>query len=309
MRWTTYISPTDGSQHAGLLRDGRIHGLFDVVGLVDLLGVPERLEQAAEQAASDPFEVVEFASAEVLAPVPVPPSVRDFYAFEAHVLACSRALDQPVSPEWYELPVFYFQNPQATREYQTDVEIAPGSQRFDFELEVAAVVGRPGRDLRPEEADTHIAGYMLMCDWSARDLQAREMRQTLGPVKGKDTATSYGPFLITPDELTPRRAGNAYDLGLTASVNGTCYSSGNLGDLYWTFGQMLAYASRGTALTTGDIIGSGTVGTGCILELSLVHGGEQYPFLKPGDHVELQGDELGTISSHIVEGRNVIPLC
>jgi 2-keto-4-pentenoate hydratase/2-oxohepta-3-ene-1,7-dioic acid hydratase in catechol pathway len=263
---------------------------------------------AAERAKSDPIDVLELETAEVLAPVPVPPSVRDFYAFESHVLACAKALDQPINPDWYELPVFYFQNPQATRGHRADVEMAPGSTRFDFELEVAAVVGRAGRDLHPEEAEEHIAGYMLMSDWSARDLQAREMKQTMGPVKGKDTATSYGPWLVTPDELSGRRGATAYDLKMTASVNGRPYSEGNLGDLHWSFGQMLAYASRGTLLVPGDIIGSGTVGTGCILELSLVHGEDQYPFLKVGDEVNLEVEELGFISTTIRHGSDVIPL-
>ena len=308
MRWTTYISPSDQSAHVGLVEAGRIHGLPETTRLLDLLDDTERMSAAAERALGDPVDVLDVGTAEVLAPIPVPPSVRDFYAFEAHVLACSKALDQPINPDWYELPVFYFQNPQATRGHLKDVELAPGTTRFDFELEVAVVVGKAGRDLQPGEVEQHIAGYMLMSDWSARDLQAREMKQTMGPVKGKDTATSYGPFLVTPDELAGRRAGNAYDLKMTASVNGRPYSSGNLADLHWTFGQMMSYASRGTELVPGDIIGSGTVGTGCILELSLVHGEEEYPFLKPGDAVRLEAEELGFISCHMLPGTDIIPL-
>ncbi len=308
MRWTTYVSPSDSTTHVALVDDNKLHGVRDTTQLIELLDDAEAMAAAAERAKSDPIDVLELETAEVLAPVPVPPSVRDFYAFESHVLACAKALDQPINPDWYELPVFYFQNPQATRGHRADVEMAPGSTRFDFELEVAAVVGRAGRDLHPEEAEEHIAGYMLMSDWSARDLQAREMKQTMGPVKGKDTATSYGPWLVTPDELSGRRGATAYDLKMTASVNGRPYSEGNLGDLHWSFGQMLAYASRGTLLVPGDIIGSGTVGTGCILELSLVHGEDQYPFLKVGDEVRLEVEELGFISTTIRHGSDVIPL-
>jgi 2-keto-4-pentenoate hydratase/2-oxohepta-3-ene-1,7-dioic acid hydratase in catechol pathway len=308
MRWTTYVSPSDSTTHVALVDDNKLHGVRDTTQLIELLDDAEAMAAAAERAKSDPIDVLELETAEVLAPVPVPPSVRDFYAFESHVLACAKALDQPINPDWYELPVFYFQNPQATRGHRADVEMAPGSTRFDFELEVAAVVGRAGRDLHPEEAEEHIAGYMLMSDWSARDLQAREMKQTMGPVKGKDTATSYGPWLLTPDELSGRRGATAYDLKMTASVNGRPYSEGNLGDLHWSFGQMLAYASRGTLLIPGDIIGSGTVGTGCILELSLVHGEDQYPFLKVGDEVRLEVEELGFISTTIRHGSDVIPL-
>lgn len=308
MRWTTYVSPSDSTTHVALVDDNKLHGVRDTTQLIELLDDAEAMAAAAERAKSDPIDVLELETAEVLAPVPVPPSVRDFYAFESHVLACAKALDQPINPDWYELPVFYFQNPQATRGHRADVELAPGSTRFDFELEVAAVVGRAGRDLHPEEAEEHIAGYMLMSDWSARDLQAREMKQTMGPVKGKDTATSYGPWLVTPDELSGRRGAKAYDLKMTASVNGRPYSEGNLDDLHWSFGQMMAYASRGTLLVPGDIIGSGTVGTGCILELSLVHGEDQYPFLKVGDEIRLEVEELGSISTTIRQGSDVIPL-
>lgn len=307
MHWSTYVSPIDRAERVGLVSEGRIYGLSDRRTLIDLLPEPDAMAAAAEQALADPLEVVELADADVLAPVPRPPSVRDFYAFESHVLACSQALDQPVNPDWYELPVFYFQSPQATRGYRADVELAPGSQRFDFELEVAVVIGRAGKDMHPDEAEDHIGGYLLMSDWSARDVQAREMKQTMGPVKAKDTATSYGPYLVTPDELV-RDGGNAFSIPLTASVNGRRYSEGNLRDLYWSFGQLLAYASRGTRLVPGDVIGSGTVGTGCILELSLVHGVTEYPFLAEGDLVELTGEGLGTIVSRITAGSEPIPL-
>jgi 2-keto-4-pentenoate hydratase/2-oxohepta-3-ene-1,7-dioic acid hydratase in catechol pathway len=308
MRWTTYISPSDNAAHVALVEGNQLHGLRDNTRLLELLDNPDAMAAAAERAKTDPVEVLDLEAADVLAPVPAPPSVRDFYAFESHVLACAKALDQPINPDWYELPVFYFQNPQATRGYRADVEVAPGSTRFDFELEVAAVVGKAGKDLHPDEAEDHIAGFMLMSDWSARDLQAREMKQTMGPVKGKDTATSYGPWLVTPDELGDHRGGNAYDLRMTASVNGRPYSEGNLGDLHWSFGQMMAYASRGARLVPGDIIGSGTVGTGCILELSLVHGEKEFPFLNVGDEVRLEAQELGFISTTIRQGSDVIPL-
>jgi 2-keto-4-pentenoate hydratase/2-oxohepta-3-ene-1,7-dioic acid hydratase in catechol pathway len=169
-------------------------------------------------------------------------------------------------------------------------------------------VGRGGSDLDPATAEEHIAGYLVMCDWSARDVQQHEMLGNLGPAKGKDTATSFSGFLVTPDELEPYRGGNAYLLAMTASVNGKLYSKGSFADIYWRFGQLLAYASRGTTLRTGDIIGSGTVGTGCILELSTVHGTQAYPWLQPGDSVRLEVEDLGVIESAIVPGPPVVPL-
>ena len=142
-----------------------------------------------------------------------------------------------------------------------------------------------------------------MNDWSARDLQRREMRLSLGPAKGKDFATTLGPFLVTPDELEPFREGEAYDLAMTATVNGKEYSRASLAEIYWSFGEMLAYASRGTRVVPGDVIGSGTCGTGCILELSLVHGEQAYPWLSPGDHVALEVEHLGRVVNRVVEGK------
>jgi 2-keto-4-pentenoate hydratase/2-oxohepta-3-ene-1,7-dioic acid hydratase in catechol pathway len=309
MRWTTYLSPTDGREHAALLSDGSLHGLRGANRLIDLLGDDgELLASSAEQALADPLDVVAEADAELRAPIPVPPSVRDFYAFETHVRTYREANGQTMNPDWYETPVFYFQNPMAVRSARADVPMPPGCVRYDFELEFAAVIGRPGGNLRPDEGEAHIAGYTLLCDWSARDLQAQEVQHGMGPVKGKDTATSLGPWLITPDELEGRRKGQAFDLEMTASVNARPYSKGNAADLYWSFGQMISYASRGTRVQTGDVIGSGTVGTGCILELSTVHSSAEYPWLQPGDEVRLEADLLGAITTRITEPQQLHPL-
>jgi 2-keto-4-pentenoate hydratase/2-oxohepta-3-ene-1,7-dioic acid hydratase in catechol pathway len=147
-----------------------------------------------------------------------------------------------------------------------------------------------------------------MSDWSARDLQGQEMKGLLGPAKGKDTATSFSAALVTPDEIAPYRAGKAYDLEMTAAVNGKPYSKGRFSDIYWRFGELLAYASRGTTLIPGDVIASGTVGTGCILELSRAHGTDAYPWLQPGDRVRLEVAHLGAIESTITAGPPVKPL-
>ncbi|MER6212135.1 fumarylacetoacetate hydrolase family protein [Streptomyces sp. NPDC001642] len=307
MKWCTHRSE-DGGTRPGLVIDDHIRLLPGDRQLIDLLGVPDGLAAAANLAVSDPHEIVPLDPRHLFAPIPTPPSVRDFMAFEEHVVTSSAALGLEVDPDWYEIPVFYFSNPAAVHGPEADVRISPGSSMFDYELEIAAVVGTGGSDLHPDKAADHIAGYMLLCDWSARDLQAREMRQSLGPAKGKDSATSFGPFLVTPDELADRASGNAYDIGMRAYRNGELYSSGNLADLYWSFGQMLAYASRGTRLVPGDVIGSGTVGTGCVLELSRVHGVEEFPFLEPGDTVRLEADRLGAIESTMLLADEPIPL-
>jgi len=309
MRWATYVSPVDRAEHPGLLHSGAIHGLRDPARLIDLLGDDgTRLRAAADRALADPLDVIAEGNAVLRAPIPIPPSVRDFYAFEEHVVTAHRARGAEVNPDWYELPVFYFSNPAAIFGPRDDIAISPSSERFDYELEIAAIVGRGGSDLSPDDAETYIAGYTILADWSARDLQARERALNLGPVKGKDSATGLGPYLVTPDELEGKRSGNAYDLRMTAAVNGKPYSAGNFKDIYWTYGQLLAYASRGTHLRPGDVIGSGTVGTGCILELSMVHGADTFPWLQPGDHVRLDVEQLGTIETTIQPGRPIIPL-
>jgi 2-keto-4-pentenoate hydratase/2-oxohepta-3-ene-1,7-dioic acid hydratase in catechol pathway len=309
MRWITYVSPTDGAEHVGLVSDGTVRGLRRPARLLDLLGDDgTHLAEAAAEIGADPLEEIPEHSASLRAPVPVPPSIRDFMAFEEHVVTSMTALGRTVDPVWYQVPVFYFTNPAAVRGPYEDVEISPGSRQFDYELEVAVVIGRPGRDIPPGEAESHVAGYTILCDWSARDLQDVEMRQGLGPAKGKDGATSLGPWLVTPDELADARHGNGFDLQMTATVNGKEYSRGNLADLHWSFAQMISYASRGTTLRTGDVLGSGTVGTGCILELSRVHGQDAFPYLAPGDDVRLEVDRLGSVGARIQPAGDVVPL-
>jgi 2-keto-4-pentenoate hydratase/2-oxohepta-3-ene-1,7-dioic acid hydratase in catechol pathway len=286
-----------------------LHALGSGTRLIDLVGDDgEVLTTNADRARSDPVDVFPIDSVRLLAPIPRPPSVRDFYAFEQHVRTARQRRGLEMDPDWYELPVFYFSNPVAINGPFDDVEVPPGSSALDFELEVAAIVGLEGSDLDPDTAEHHIAGFCVMNDWSARDIQRREMKLSMGPVKGKDFATTLGPVLVTPDELEPYRRGRAYDLVMTASVNGKEYSRASLADIYWSFGEMLAYASRGTRILPGDVIGSGTCGTGCILELSLVHGEEAYPWLKPGDEVTLEIERVGRVSNRVVEGPPLKPL-
>jgi 2-keto-4-pentenoate hydratase/2-oxohepta-3-ene-1,7-dioic acid hydratase in catechol pathway len=305
MRWVTFRS--SGAERCGVILDGRINALGEGVSLLGLLA-EDGLEGAGDEARDRPAHIYEAEDVKLLAPLPRPPSIRDFYAFEQHVRTARRRRGLEMDPDWYEMPVFYFSNPAAVVGPGAEVEVPPGSSALDFELEVAAVVGPEGSDLDPAEAERHIAGFCVMNDWSARDVQAREMKLSMGPVKGKDFATTLGPALVTPDELEPFRQGRAYDLAMTASVNGREYSRASLADIYWSFGEMLAYASRGTRLVPGDVIGSGTCGTGCILELSLVHGQEAYPWLAPGDEVVLEIEQLGRVANRVVEGRPLVPL-
>jgi 2-keto-4-pentenoate hydratase/2-oxohepta-3-ene-1,7-dioic acid hydratase in catechol pathway len=185
----------------------------------------------------------------------------------------------------------------------------PGCTVFDFELEVAAIIGVDGHNLPVEEAERHIAGYGIFNDWSARDLQIHEMRLGLGPAKGKDTASTLGPYLVTPDELEPYRQGDRFDLTMTVSVNGTLIGKDSLANSAWSFPELIAYASRGTDVRAGDILGSGTCGDGCLVEFWGRASGERVPPpLAIGDTVTMQVDGLGTIENIVVAGDPVHPV-
>jgi 2-keto-4-pentenoate hydratase/2-oxohepta-3-ene-1,7-dioic acid hydratase in catechol pathway len=263
-------------------------------------GQAELLEAAMADRAPDPIgEPVSLASVRLLAPVGAPPSIRDFYAFEDHVATARRARGLEMDPDWYELPVFYFTNPAVVRGPGDDVTVPAGTERLDYELEAAVVIGVECADVAPGEWLDVVAGFTVMNDWSARDLQAREMRLGLGPAKGKDFATSLGPVLVTADELPGSSEGRPNG-AMTARVDGVEWSRGHLGSLHFTWGELIAHASRSTVLRPGDVIGSGTVGTGCILELSLVHGSERFPWLRPGQVVELEIEGIGALRNRVV---------
>lgn len=236
-------------------------------------------------------------------PLPNPPTVRDFYAFEQHVKAARARRNLGMIPEWYQIAVFYFSNTSALFGADEPIPYPRFSNELDFELEVAAVIGREGSDISSEKASEYIAGYMVMNDWSARDLQREEMKMNLGPAKGKDFATSFGPWLVTPDELADRRVGSGkderFDLAMTGNINGDQLTNANAKDIYFTFPQMIERASQHVRLRPGDIIGSGTCGTGCILEL----GSERHRWLQPGDVVEMSIERLGTLRNRIVSAK------
>jgi 2-keto-4-pentenoate hydratase/2-oxohepta-3-ene-1,7-dioic acid hydratase in catechol pathway len=230
---------------------------------------------------------------ELLAPLPQPRTLRDFYSFESHVKTARANRGLGMIPEWYEGPVFYFSNPNAIYGPEAAVPKPKATTKLDFELEVAVVIGRECRDLGPDEAESVIAGYLIMNDWSARDVQAREMKVGLGPAKGKDFATSLGPWLVTPNELADRVKDGRPHLTMTARINGQVVARGTLGDLHFSFGQMVAQASHDCTLYPGEVIGSGTVGTGCLLETGA------HRWLEPGDVVELEVERLGILRNRI----------
>jgi fumarylacetoacetate (FAA) hydrolase len=237
------------------------------------------------------------------APIPKPPSMRDGYAFRQHVETARRNRGLEMIPEFDQFPVFYFTNHHGV--------VGPGDvhvrkahlERLDYELEAAIVVGKKAKNLTVQQADEAVFGMTIMNDWSARALQMEEMKLNLGPAKGKDFATSLGPWLVTIDELAPHAKktdrGTAFDLGMRASVNGRELSRGNVKDMNFTFAQILERASYGVTLQPGDVVGSGTCGTGCLLELNGSRITDNL-WLKAGDTVALEIDGLGRLENRIV---------
>jgi 2-keto-4-pentenoate hydratase/2-oxohepta-3-ene-1,7-dioic acid hydratase in catechol pathway len=230
------------------------------------------------------------------APLPNPRSFRDFYAFEQHVKTARENRGLKIIPEWYEIPVFYFSNHLAIKGPGEEIIIPKECNWLDYELEIACVIGKEGRNISADEADEYIFGYCILNDWSARDLQRKEMKVGLGPAKGKDFSTSIGPWIVTKDEVENLKLGKGFNLSMKARVNGVLLSEGNMKDLYYSFAEMIERASTGVTLYPGEMIGSGTVGTGCILEL----GEKVHRWLMPGDQVELEIDGLGVLQNEII---------
>jgi 2-keto-4-pentenoate hydratase/2-oxohepta-3-ene-1,7-dioic acid hydratase in catechol pathway len=306
MRLATYEHA--GTVGCGVVGDDGIHPFPDGTTVLDLVrsGLAAALDagERARQAPPVPLDAVR------LLPPLDPPTVRDFVAFEEHVegVVASVGDGGGVVPQWYEAPTFYFTNPCALVGAHDDVAVPPGSELFDFELEVAAVVGRDAAS--PTPAEVEVFGYTVLNDWSARDLQRREMKVNLGPAKGKDSATTLGPWLVTADELERFRDAEGFlALDMRVSVNGVLVGQDLLSNMGWPFEELVAYAGRGTRVRAGDVLGSGTCGNGgCLAEL-WGRRGEQSPLpLRPGDVVEMTVEGIGTIRNTVVAGVDLPPV-
>ena len=235
---------------------------------------------------------------EILPPIINPPSFRDFYAFEQHVRAARRLRGLEMHPDWFKIAIFYFSNPNCCYGHGQEIPYPSNTTELDFELEFAIIIGNGGSDIKAEDAAEVIAGYTILNDWSSRNLQREEMPLSLGPAKGKDFASSFGPYMVTPDELEDSWDNNGrLDLRMTCHINGKLISDGNTNDLYHSFGNMIERASMNTKLMPGEYIGSGTVGTGCILELRPENTGG---WVQKGDTVTLEVERLGKLENTIV---------
>lgn len=309
---------TDTQDHLGIYYKGHIYNLNScdkqipdnmaefLNGEAPLMKRAQLVQQQLEAGKSFKEEVF----FELLAPVPYPSSCRDGYAFRQHVATARRNRKVDMIAEFDQFPIFYFTNHNAVQGPGEVVCMPDHFEKLDFELEIAVVVGKKGRNITAEQADEYIAGYTIMNDLSARTLQMEEMKLNLGPAKGKDFSTVIGPWLVTPDELSsylvPAKqghTGNTYDLAMSCKVNGRQVSAGNARDMDWTFAEIIQRCAYGADILPGDVIGSGTVGTGCFLELNgtglLNDPDYQVQWLQPGDDIEMDIAGLGTLRNEI----------
>ncbi len=328
MKLVSYLE--QGKEQLGIFHESSIYNLQKNASLLALPAMPETMgeflklgeegmkvaQQLNAEIRNPKSEVrnklaqTNIAENNLLAPVPHPTSCRDGYAFRQHVAAARRNRKVAMIDEFDQYPIFYFTNHNAIQGPGEIWCMPDHFQKLDFELEAAVVIGKKGRNIKAAEADNYIAGYMIMNDMSARTLQMEEMVLNLGPAKGKDFSTVIGPWLVTPDELDPYKIpakknhiGNNYNLPMKCIVNGKQVSEGNLGDMDWTFAEIIERCAYGVDILPGDVIGSGTVGTGCFLELNgtgLLNDPAFKPqWLQPNDVVEMEIEGLGKLSNTI----------
>jgi 2-keto-4-pentenoate hydratase/2-oxohepta-3-ene-1,7-dioic acid hydratase in catechol pathway len=311
MRLATFTAPDLLAPRVGVVEGDEVFAFPESLTMRDVVaaGIDAAARLAAAARGREPARPL--ASVRLLAPL-TPASVRDFVAFEEHVDGVRRSVDGSagVPDAWYDAPTFYFTNPHTILGPDEDVPFPAACEARDFELEVAVVVGAPGTSLSVDEARDHVFGFTIMNDWSARDLQSREMQVRLGPAKGKDFATTLGPWIVTADEVEPRRNAEGFlDLWCTAEVNDVEVGRDLLANAGWTFEAMIAYASRDSRVECGDVLGSGTVGNGgCLAELWGRNGSQTPPALRPGDLVTLTVEGLGSVSNRVTVADSAPPV-
>ena len=316
MKLITYKIQNSESHQIGVVEDNLIYNLnnyFGDISLVDMFQVENYQDQIALHICNDDCIKHNFEEITILPPIPKPTSFRDAYAFRQHVETSRKNRGLNMISEFDQFPVFYFSNHNTMFADGEEIKLMPDHfEQLDFELEFAIVIGKGGRNILSKDADQHIAGFCILNDLSCRRLQMEEMRLSLGPAKGKDFANVLGPYLVTPDELfskiidTP--CGNKYDLNMKCFVNGELVSEGNAKDMNWTFAEIIERASYGVELFPGDVIGSGTVGTGCLLEINGSGKRENLDYrerwIEEGDQIEMQIEGLGKISNKIVKSES-----
>ncbi|MCU7549758.1 fumarylacetoacetate hydrolase family protein [Chitinophagaceae bacterium LB-8] len=295
----------DGAERAGWLKgDGVVdmHLISKGALPANMLQFIDHHEQyfaiIKEQGLEDIESTYSLDAIKLLAPLPNPRSFRDYVSFEQHLQNAAARFGHSIAKEWYEMPIFYFTNHQAI--YGPEEEIARPSKetKLDYELEMACIIGKKGKNIKAEEAEDYIFGYTVFNDWTARSIQGVEMKVHLGPAKGKDFANAIGPCIVTRDEMNQYLQDNGrFNVRMIAKINGQVICEGNFNTIHYTFGQMIERASEnGVTLYPGDILGSGTVGWGSLIET----GGEAHRFLERGDVVEFEIEGIGVLRNYVV---------
>ena len=317
MKLSTYTLKKSNKELIGLLKKDSLINLnvfFGEISLLELIQLPDWKELIINKTKSNNLITHKLEEVKLLAPIPRPNSLRDAYAFRQHVETSRRNRGLEMIKEFDDFPVFYFSNHNAIFGPNDDIECMPSHfEKLDYELEIAILIGKEGRNIKAKNAKEYIAGFMIMNDMSSRGLQMKEMKLNLGPAKGKDFASVLGPYLVTPDELLGNVVneddnGCNYNLKMTCSVNGKLLSKGNLKDMAWSFEKIIERVSYGATIYPGDIIGSGTVGTGCLLEINgtnkLKHADFAEMWLQENDVVEMEIENLGKITNKIISNNS-----
>lgn len=317
MKLSTYTLKKSNKELIGLLKKDSLINLnvfFGEISLLELIQLPDWKELIINKTKLNNPTIHKLEEVKLLAPIPRPNSLRDAYAFRQHVETSRRNRGLEMIKEFDDFPVFYFSNHNAIFGPSDDIECMPSHfEKLDYELEIAILIGKEGRNIKAKNAKEYIAGFMIMNDMSSRGLQMKEMKLNLGPAKGKDFASVLGPYLVTPDELLGNvvnedDSGCNYNLEMTCSVNGKLLSKGNLKDMAWSFEKIIERVSYGATIYPGDIIGSGTVGTGCLLEINgtnkLKHADFAEMWLQENDIVEMEIENLGKITNKIISNNS-----
>ena len=316
MKLVTYKIKNIKTHQIGVVKDDIVYNLnhlFGDIGLVDLIQLENYQSRINGVIHDENISKHKLSNVTLLPPIPKPNSFRDAYAFRQHVETCRKNRGAEMIKEFDEFPVFYFSNHNSMFADKDDIELMPDHfEKLDFELEFAAIIGKKGKNILSKNADKYIAGFCILNDISARTLQSEEMKLNLGPAKGKDFANVIGPYLVTTDELKHKEIktpfGKKYDLEMRCYVNGDLISSGNAKDMSWTFAEIIERASYGVELVPGDIIGSGTVGGGCFLEINGTkkRADKNYidRWLKQGDIIKMEIESIGNISNTIIKSKN-----
>ena len=317
MKLSTYTLKKSDKELIGLLNKDSLINLnvfFGEICLLELIQLPDWKELIIKKTKLNNLTTHNLKEVKLLAPIPRPNSLRDAYAFRQHVETSRRNRGLEMIKEFDDFPVFYFSNHNAIFGPSDDIQCMPSHfEKLDYELEIAILIGKEGINVKAENAKEYIAGFMIMNDMSSRGLQMKEMKLNLGPAKGKDFASALGPYLVTPDELSGNIIneddnGCNYDLQMTCSLNGKLLSKGNLKDMAWSFEKIIERVSYGATIYPGDIIGSGTVGTGCLLEINGTNKLKSSDFtevwLKENDVVEMEIEKLGKITNKIISNKS-----